>query len=264
MSFLPLVNLWKVRSILVFFAIINIKLRFKGMKLGIVWTALEPTLTFVFLYIVFTSITKGPQENYGIYLLTGIILYNIFARGTSGGLSSIRSNVNIIESININKEFFPVTAVLATSILMVVQIGVFFGLMPFFQFIPVWTIIFLPVVLLLLIILILGISYILCILHVYFRDIQVIWSILIQALFFITPIIWYIDDIKDTGLGNILLAIHSINPIGQLTELTHNIVVFNTIPTLVEWTYVSIFCIGIFLFGFLIFNKYQSKIMEEL
>ena len=264
MNFLPLVNLWKIRSILIFFAIINIKLRFKGMKLGIVWTALEPTLTFVILYIVFTSITTSSHENFGIYLLTGIILYNIFSRGTTGGLSSIRSNLNIIESLNINKEFFPVTSVLATSILMVVQIGVFFGLMPFFQFIPVWSIIFLPLVLLLLIILILGMSYILCILHVYFKDIQVIWSILIQALFFITPIIWFIEDVKDTGLGNVLLAIHSINPIGQLTEIAHNIVVFNTIPTLDEWLYVSIFCVGIFLFGFLIFNKFQTKIVENL
>ena len=90
------------------------------------------------------------------------------------------------------------------------------------------------------------------------------WSITIQALFFVSPIFWHIDEIKSDGLGHVLLTIHSLNPIGQLIELSHIIVLSNKLPPLSDWAYTTMFCVGIFLFGFLIFNKFQTKIVEEL
>lgn len=260
---IPLVNLWKNRSSLFYFAIINIKIRFKGTKLGVLWTALEPTLTFILLYIVFTTIRDRPQENFGIYLLTGVIVYHIFARGTIAGLSSLRGNSSILASLNIRKEFFPVVATLATAILMVVQLGVFFGLMPFFSFVPPWTIILLPIVFLFLFILILGFSYILSIIHVYVRDILPIWGVIVHALFFVTPIIWYLEDIDKRGFGEVLLTIHSLNPVGQIVELAHNLVVFQKIPPISDWVYSAIFSIGLLFFGYWVFQKYQSRIVEE-
>ena len=261
---LPLVELWDKRSMLLHFALLNVKIRFKGTQLGILWTALEPTLTFILLYIVFTTIRERPQENFAIYLLTGIIIYHIFIRGTIGGLTSLRGNVGILESLNIRKEFFPVTATLATAILMIVQISVFFGLMPFFGFVPSWTIVFLPLVLALTIILVLGFSYILSIIHIYVRDVLPLWTILVHALFFVTPIIWYVDEIKTRGMGDVLLAIHSINPIGQIVELGHQIVVFHTVPSFDQWVYATVFSLSVFFFGYWIFHKYQARIVEEL
>ncbi|MDH3312847.1 MAG: hypothetical protein OEM28_06830 [Nitrosopumilus sp.] len=254
----------KYKSMLLYFALINIKIRFKGTKLGVAWTAIEPTLTFVLLFVVFTTIRDQPKENFGVYLLTGVIIYHVFTRGTLGGLTSLRSNYSILESINIQKEFFPVVATLATCILLIVQLAIFFGLMPFFQFIPTWTIILLPIVIGLLMLLILGFSYILSIIHVYVRDIQPLWGITVHALFFITPIIWYVDDIKGNDLGNVLMSLHAVNPIGQIVELAHNIVVFNTIPPLSDWLYTVTFCFAIFLFGYYVFHKFDSKIVEVL
>jgi len=95
----------------------NIKIRFKGTYLGFAWTAIEPTLTFIILFLVFTSIRIRIEENFGIYLLTGIFIYHIFVRGTAGGLASLRSNRGVLESLNIRKEFFPVATTAATSLL---------------------------------------------------------------------------------------------------------------------------------------------------
>jgi len=181
---LPLVNLWKIRGMVFYFAKLNIKQRFKGTYLGLLWTALEPTLVFILLYTVFTSIKLRTGENFPIYLLTSIILYHIFTRGTSAGASSIRNNKGMIQSININNEFFPVVTTLATGMLVFIQVGVFFGLLPFFQFTPEWTIIFLPILLVLLLVLTLGFSYILSVLNIFIKDIQLIWGIIIHALFF--------------------------------------------------------------------------------
>jgi len=256
---LPLVRIWELRDKILYFATLNIKQRFKGTYLGLLWTAIEPTLIFILLYTVFTSIRFGEGQNFGIYLLTGIILYHIFTRGTMAGLTSISNNKHIIKSVKIQTEFFPVMVTTSTALLLFVQMGVFFGLMSFFEFIPPWTVIYLPPVLALLLILTLGFSYFLSVVHVYVRDIQPIWAIIVHALFFVTPIFWYLED-----ANQILSEIHLYNPVGQILELGHKLVVYGEIPAASDWLYTSIFVLAIFFIGFAIFHRFESKLAEEL
>ena len=237
----------------------NIKIRFKGTYLGFSWTAIEPTLTFIILYIVFTTIRFSDRENYGIYLLTGVFLFHIFTRGTLGGLTSLRSNRGILESLNIRKEFFPVVATASTTLLIFIEVAVFFALMPFFNFIPPWTVVFLPAILALLILLILGFSYILSVIHVYFQDIHPFWGIITHSLFFISPVFWYLKDVN-----GILLEFHKINPVGQLIELAHQVVVFGTVPDISDWAYSIIFVAIVVIFGYALFQKFEDKIVQEL
>lgn len=255
----PLINLWNKRTLIFHFALMNIKIRFKGTYLGFAWNAVEPTLTFIVLYIVFTSIRARPGENFGIYLLIGVIIYHVFTRGTLAGLSSLTTNGGILKSVSIRREIFPVISTTATALLIFVEIAVFFGLLPFFQYVPPWTVVFLPIVFGLLLLVILGFSYILSIIHVYFRDIAPFWGVFVHALFFVTPIIWYLDEVE-----GILLDFHKINPVGQLVELAHNLVVFGEIPPLNDWMYSIVFAVGIFLGGYIIFQKFQDRVVEEL
>jgi len=255
---LPLVQLWNKRSLILHFAILNIKLRFKNTYLGVIWAAVEPLLYFTVLYVVFTSIRERP-ETFGIYLITGVILFQIFIRGTAGGLASLTNNSGIIKSLNIRLEFFPVVAITAISLLAFVDVGVFLGLMPVFQFVPSWTIILLPVVILLLFILMLGLSYFLSIASVFVRDIQHVWTIASYTLLFVSPIFWYVDDVD-----GILMQIQQINPLGQLIEIAHHLVIYGQIPAFTDWLYTSIFVLAIFFSGFFVFRIFENKITEEL
>jgi len=258
LSFLPLVNLWKTRSLVFYFAILNIRMRFKNTYLGFFWAGLEPLLYFTVLYVVFTSIRER-EETFAIYLITGIMLFHIFGRGTSGGLISLTSNSGIIKSLNVKKEFFPVVATLAIGLLAFVDVGVFFGLMPVFQFIPTWTIILIPLPLILLMILVLGMSYYLSIINVFVRDIQPLWTIFVHALLFLSPIFWRIEDVE-----GILLEIQKINPLGQLIEIAHKLVINGQVPPPSEWAYTTFFILAIFFSGYFLFHKLQNKIVEEL
>jgi len=233
-------------------------MRFRNTYLGFLWAALEPLLYFVVLYVVFTSIRERP-ENFAIYLITGIMLFHIFGRGTSGGLSSLTNSGGIIKSFKINREFFPVVATVAIGLLAFVDIGVFFGLMPVFDFTPSWTIVLLPIPLLLLLILILGLSYFLSVVNVFLRDIKTLWMIFVHALLFISPIFWYIDNTV-----GILLEIQKINPLGQLIEISHQLVIYGQIPTLNEWLYTTSYVFVIFFLGYFVFRKFEMKTVEVL
>jgi len=259
MTWFPLINLNEKRSLIFHLALTNIKIRFKDTYLGFLWTGFEPLLTFLILYIVFPSLRLATTENFAIYLITGVMIYHIFVRGTMGGLGSLRLNVGILKSLNINRESFPVASTLAMGILAIVEVGVLIGLMPFFQFIPSLTILLIPIPIILILILVLGMSYILSIINVYVRDIQTIWGVAVHALFFASPIFWYLKD-----ADGILLTIQSINPVGQLIEITHKLVVFGQVPPLSEWLYSALFVFAILIFGYAIFRKFESSIVEEL
>jgi len=255
---LPLVQLWDKRTLILHFAILNIKMRFKNTYLGLVWAAVEPLLTFIVLYVVFTSI-RGQVEDFAIYLITGVMFYHIFVRGTSGGLASLTSNSGIIKSLSIRREFFPVIATVAIGLLAFVDVAVFLSLMPVFQFIPSWTLILLPIPLVLVLFLILGLSYFLSIATVFLRDIQHIWMIFAHTLIFISPIFWYLDNVD-----GILLEIQKINPLGQLIEISHKLVIDGQIPPLFDWLYTSMFIFAIFFVGYFVFHRLEGRVTEEL
>jgi len=237
----------------------NIRLRFKGTYLGLLWSALEPLFMFTILFVVFSSIRESPKEDFAIYLIVGVFFYHLFSRGTSGGLASFIQNRGILQSININREIFPVIATGTTSIFLLVELVILFGLMPVFDFVPSWTIVFLPIVLILFIFLVLGISYLLSILYVFVKDIQPIWAIITYALLFVSPIFWYLDDVD-----GVLLEIQKINVLGQLIDIAHNIIVFNHIPSVFEWTYTASIIFGIFFVSYGLFRKFENKIVEKL
>ncbi len=239
-------------------AVLNIRIRFKNTYLGILWAAVEPLLYFLVLLTVFTGLRED-TENFAIYLLSGILVYHIFSRGTSGGLGSLTANGSIIKSLNINHEIFPVVSTVAIGLLSFVDVAVFLILMPFFQFIPTWTIILMPIPIILLLFLILGVSYLLSIITVYVKDIQHLWVILVHALLFISPIFWYLEKV-----GGVLLEIHKINPLGRLIEISHQLIVEGNIPPLSEWLYTSFLVFVIFTIGYIVFQKFNVKAVEEL
>lgn len=255
---LPLINLWNSRTLVFHFALLSIKIRFKNTYLGFIWAALEPLLYFSVLYVVFTSI-RETGEFFAIYLITGVMLFHIFIRGTSGGLTSLIGNEGLIKSVKIQKEFFPVVSTTAIALLALVDVAVFFSLMPVFQFMPSWTIILLPIPLVLLLFLIQGLSYLLSIATVYARDVQLLWGIFAHALLFISPIFWSIRDVE-----GILLFIQQINPLGQLIEISHQLVVMGEIPPIFDWMYTTVFVLSIFFFGYFVFHKFENKISEVL
>jgi len=255
---LPLVGLWDKRYLIFDFAVLNIKMRFKSTYLGVLWAAIEPLLTFIVLYFVFTSI-RAREIDFAIYLITGIVLYHIFVRGTSGGLGSLISNSGIITAFNTKREFFPVVATAAIGLLALVDVVVFFSLMPVFQFIPDWTLVLLPIPIILVLFLVLGMSYLLSITAVFVRDVRHLWAIFSFTLLFMSPIFWSVKDVS-----GVLLVIQQINPLGQLIEIAHALVIYKEVPPLSDWLYTTVFVFAILFVGYFVFQKFDPRVAEEL
>ncbi|MEO9307219.1 MAG: ABC transporter permease [Nitrososphaera sp.] len=252
-------ELWDRRALIWSFALSDLKIRYRNSILGFFWTLLEPLLIMFVLYMVFTNIFKSQIEHFGLYLLIGIIMWNMFSRGTEMAMNSILAKGNLLTHIYFPTEIPAISSVITSSLMLFFEIVVFLLFMIFFQFVPPATIVFLPLVLMLEIILVLGISLPLSVLNVRYRDIQFIWRVVLQIGFFVTPIFYKLDILPD-NIQNIL----KYSPIAQIIDMGHDLSLNNKIPSSESITITIVITLSIFAVGYAIFYKSQKRIVEEL
>ena len=251
-------EIWQRRSLITLFAINDVKLRYRNSVLGFIWTFLEPLLMLTVLYLVFTNLIKNSIQDYPLYLLLGLIIWYMFTRATSAGLSSLIDKAPIIQKIHFRKEIVVISSCLSAFIMMVFEFGAFVVFLVAFKFVPPLTITLLPLVLIDLFILVLGISFLLSVLNVYFRDIKFIWQVLLQAGFFLSPIIYTLDMFPEN-----IRTLLKLNPLVSLLDATHNLVLYNMLPNANSIFYLVGVTITIFVIGYLVFRKKERMILEE-
>lgn len=252
-------ELWSRRSLIWDFAILDLKVRYRNSVLGFVWTFLEPLLLLSILYVVFTNVFKSQIEFFPLYLLLGLIMWNMFVRGTQMSLSSILSRGGILSQIHIPIEIPPISACLTSTIMLTFEITVLGIFMVAFKFIPPLTIVILPLVIILEFFLVLGLSLPLSVLNVRFRDIQFVWSVILQAGFFLTPIFYKVDILPQW-----LQSILHFNPMAQILNFAHDAALYGKLPTGNDMVIASMTTLIIFLVGYTIFRKLSSRVIEEL
>lgn len=256
---MTLKEIWANRVLIVNFAITDLKIRYRNSIIGFFWTFLEPLLMLTVLYFVFTNIFETNIKQFPLYILLGIILYNMFSKGTLFGLSSMISRSTILTHIYFPREIPAISGATTTFIMIIFEIMIFGIFMAVFQFVPTETIIVLPLIVLLEFILVISISLPLSLFSIRYRDLQFIWGIILQIGFFLTPI-FYNPEILPDFLRETL----SYSPIFQIVTMAHDVTLYNTFPTIESVLKTTVVTGIIFVVGYGLFKKYQSKIIEEL
>jgi len=252
-------DIWNGRSLLVLLAFNDVKLRYRNSFLGFVWSFLEPLLILAVLYFVFSNIIKTDIEYYPLYLLLGLVIWFMFSRSTTSGLSSLTDRAGIIQKTNVSREIIVASSCLTSFIMMILEFAAFGVFVIAFQFTPPLTVLLLPILLIELLVLSVGISFILSILNVYFKDIKFIWQIVLQAGFFLSPIIYKLDMFPDP-----YRSILNLNPMVHILESAHGLVLYNQIPSVGSVLYIIGTTMIIFVIGYIIFKIKNKKIAEEL
>lgn len=247
------------KSLISTIAIIDLKLRYRSSVLGILWSFLEPLLILAILMVVFSSILKTDVPNFPIFLLLGIIFFHMYTRATSMGVESILSRGGIVSSINVPHIIFPVSSSLTALIMMGFEFIIFFVFLIGFQFIPSPTILVLPFLVLLVFILSLGLAIPLSVLNIHYRDVRSIWTIVVQATFFLTPIFYKLEFLPE-----IIRQYIQFSPLVQIVEMTHQVVLENKLPDPFWLSYTVIVVVSVFIVGLLIYKKFDKDIIEKL
>lgn len=203
------------RSLIRELVISDFKLRYQNSVLGYLWSLLKPLMMFGVLYIVFTKIIRvgGDIPYYPQYLLLGLVLWTFFTEATQAGMGSIAARGDMIRKVSIPKYTIVISSTLSAFVnfllnMLVVLAFMVIGGVDFHAGI-LWA----PVYILELVIFSLGISFLLSALFVKFRDFGHIWDVILQILFYATPIIYTLNIVPAR-----LIKLVSINPLAQIFQ----------------------------------------------
>jgi lipopolysaccharide transport system permease protein len=183
----------------------------------------------------------------------------MFSRATNMGLVSLTDRAHIIQKIYIKKEVLVISSCITAFIMMIFEFVVFGIFLAAFQFIPPATIVLLPLILLEIFVLSLGVSFLLSILNVYFKDIRFIWQVVMQAGFFITPIIYTLDMFPEN-----IRMILELNPMAHIISMSHSFILYGTPVDINSIYYIFVTTIVIFALGYTVFRRKESVIVEDL
>ncbi len=252
-------EMWKTKGILFNFAISDLKVRYRNSVLGILWSIIEPLLLLGVLFVVFSTIFKFEIENFPIYLLLGLITWNFFKNGTSIALGSLTNRSAFISQIYFPRAIPGLSAGITAAIMLMTELVILAVFMVVLNFTPSLTILYLIPIFLLEFILILGIALPLSVLNAKFKDTEFIWGVVLQAGFFLTPIFYQFDMLPET-VKNIL----QFSPMVQIVTMAHHVTLYGELPSVNSILY-AIFSISIIVgIGYLIFRKFQARIVEEM
>lgn len=251
-------DLWKIKSTILFLSITELKLKYRGAFLGFFWSVLEPLAQLGILYLVFNAL-RSADASFVIYLFSGLIMIHLFSRTTVQGMNSLVNKKSIIISLNIPKIIFPLSGILTILYMIGIEIGIFFLFIIILKIEITITILLLPIIFGILIVFATGVSLLLSIIRLYFKDIQSIWGIVVMSLIFITPIFWYVDDMPPE-----IASLFLLNPLALIIEMAHKVILFNTLPTINEYIYATVSSIVVLLIGWILFVKTEAKIAERL
>lgn len=252
-------NVWKYRHLVKRLAVSDFKVRYKNSVLGFFWSLLEPLLMLLVLYIIFVDFFPSDQENYHLFLLLGIVMWDFFTKGTSMGLQGIISKPGMVRQIYIPREILILSSSLTALMMAVLELGVFGVFMAISGMMPTSTFVYFPIIFLIEFILVFGTSLSLGALNTYYRDIQYIWAVILQAGFFACGV--FIDFSTYEGDIKSLLL---LNPMARIILISRESLLYNTAVS--SWD--LIFCLAsalvMLLIGYLIFIKLEPGFAEEV
>ncbi|MEI6088682.1 MAG: ABC transporter permease [Bacteroidota bacterium] len=211
----------------------DFKLRYQGSALGYIWSLLRPLLMFVILYIVFVKLLKlgNGIPHYPVYLLLGIVLWNFFYEMTVLSLGSIVGRGDLIRKINIPRWIIVFSMSLSALINLIINLIVIVVFMLLDNVSLSSSVFFFPLYVIEIYIFSLGISFYLASIYVKFRDVSYIWEVLLQAGFYLTPILYPLSRITKPIFQKLVL----LNPIAQAMQgaryslITHQTITFSSV-----------------------------------
>ncbi len=207
-----LIKNWEIIWIL---AKTDLKMRYEGSFLGIIWVFLKPFSIFLVINYVFSTIFHNATENYSIKLLIGLILYNFFQDSTTNGLTSFVNKTAILKKVKIPKWIIVISSTIHSGIAFLFNIVILFIFLCGYYRIfpaPMYVLLFFYYAILLYGITVIF-SFIMAPLYAKFRDLNQIWEVLLQVLFFGSPIFYPITAIP-APVRSILYA----NPLTYIME----------------------------------------------
>jgi ABC-type polysaccharide/polyol phosphate export permease len=264
-------NPWMYRGLIWNFARRDLKARFRGTLLGWLWSLMLPLATLIIYSAVFSIIFRAVPPPFGsgepgiyvVWLLVGIITYSFFGNGVSMAIPSLLSAGNLLQKIYIPSYVPVMGTAIAASTQSLIEYGILLVvLLVLGNFGATWLLF--PLLLVMFFIFTLSVGIILSVLNVYARDLQQITAVAIQLLFFLSPILYPLDQVPEEWRGIPIRAIMAANPVAEYIVAFRNLLYDLAMPSGKNLLALTAWTIGAALLAWFVYLRKGQDIGEAI
>lgn len=238
----------------------EIRGKYKGSFLGILWSFVNPLLMTLVYAIVFPFLLKSTEPHYVTFIIIGILPWTWFTNTIALGTVSILGNAGIIKKVYFPREILPISVVTSGMINFLIScliIAIFLicsgiGFSPY--------ILFLPIIVLVQYLFSLGIVFITSAIDIYIRDLEYIVNFFVTMLFYATPILYSPEMFASTKIYSLI----KLNPMGIIINAYRDIFFYKQMPNLASLGILMLVCFLFCGLGYFLFKKLAKGFAEEV
>lgn len=259
-------NLWCHRELIWQFTRRQVVQRYKGSYLGLLWSFVTPLALLLVYTLAFSVILKvrwgrggmaGGHVNYAVMLFAGFVAFNVFSESVLGAPHLIISNPNLVKRVVFPLETLPVNVVgvaLVNSLFGLVIL--LMGVIAVQGYIP-WTILFLPLIYLPLILMSAGFAWLFASLSVFIRDVGHLLAVVMQILFFATPIIYPLSAVPES-----VRFLLYLNPLSFIVNYFRRVIIYGQMPDWGQFSIITLLSGVICVLGYIWFMKSKKTFAD--
>ena len=237
----------------------EIRGKYKGSFLGVLWSFVNPLLMTLVYAIVFPFILRNSQNHYTTFIVIAILPWTWFTTSISQGTNCILMQGQILKKVYFPRIILPLSIVLSTLINFLISCLIILLFLLFSGIGFSWYILLLPFIVIIQFILTLGIVLITSSIDIYIRDLEYIINFFISMLFYATPVLYSMDMFPK----RVQMILH-LNPMATIIESYRNIFFYQTMPDILGLVAVFIISILLLTLGIFTFKKLEKGFAEEV
>jgi ABC-type polysaccharide/polyol phosphate export permease len=252
-------SLWEFRLVFSHLLRQYVSLRYRRTVLGFLWTLINPLLTMAVTATVFSLMMRMPLKSFAVFLFSGLIPWALFAGCITQGGQTLIENEALVKKIYVPRQTLVIArcssllvdAILSFACLFVIALvlGAPFGR----------ALLVLPASFALTFVFACGLAIVISLTSVFLRDTQQIMSILLQAGYFLTPIIYPISIVPQQFHGLV-----KMNPMYHFVELFRLPIYEGVVPPLQTWGIAGMCALASALLGIMVFTRYDKEVVFRL
>lgn len=266
-------EIWDYRDLLTLFVKRTITVQYKQTILGPLWWLIQPALTVIMYMVVFGGIAGIPTDGVPqpLFYLGGVCMWQYFSSCLTGTSNTFVTNAGIFGKVYFPRLIMPLSTVISNLVRFGIQLGLFIIVYAYYAIVgkapsPNWYLILAPVLVIMMAGLALGFGIIISSMTTKYRDLQVLFSFVVQLWMYGTPIVYPLSQVAGkTILGMDLTTIMCLNPVTPVIETFK----YGALGAgeFIGWdwlVYSLVFMIVVLGLGVLIFNKVQKSFMDTV
>lgn len=252
-------NLYNYRELLKSNVKKEIRGKYKGSFLGVLWSFLNPLLMVMVYAIIFPYIMRTQTPHFLQFLICGVIPWVFFTTVITQGIITIRTNADIIKKVYFPREILPISVALSALVNFLISCVIIVIFCLFGHLGISWHLLLLPVIAILQFLFSLGLIFALGAINIYIKDLEYIVAFCVNMLFYATPIL-YPSDLFPESFRWII----NLNPMVHIINSYRDIFMYHQMPQLSSFIYMT-FCAFFFVIGgLLVFRKLEKGFAEEV